>query len=358
MKEALAYPGPKVDVVESPIPTAGPFQMIVKVVCVGLNPKDWKVADGAVPGVTYSNEGDDFSGVVHTVGQGVTEFKVGDRVGVFHKTLGPGGGWAEYAIAWESMAFHLADHISFEEASTVPLAAITSCLGLYRRRPLPHPWDPCDKLQPFIVYGAASAVGAYAVKLAVLSNIHPIVAVAGRGIAFVETLIERSRGDTIVDYRQGDDAMVEAIKAALGNKEPEFAFDAVSEKEMVFNISWVMSKTSGKIVVVLNTPPSGLIPEGISLINSAVETSQVDLGNDALTWPNSKRQGVGITHFTTVMLRFIGRGLNEGWFSAHPHEVVSGGLHGLEGALTRLKNGSVSATKLVMRISDTDGLGS
>ncbi|KAH0530187.1 hypothetical protein TsFJ059_004847 [Trichoderma semiorbis] len=114
MKEALAYPGPKVDVVESPIPTAGPFQMIVKVACVGLNPKDWKVADGAVPGVTYSNEGDDFSGVVHTVGQGVTEFKVGDRVGVFHKTLGPGGGWAEYAIAWESMAFHLADHVSFE----------------------------------------------------------------------------------------------------------------------------------------------------------------------------------------------------------------------------------------------------
>lgn len=112
MKEAFAYPGPKVDVVESPIPTAGPFQMIVKVACVGLNPKDWKVADGAVPGVTYSNEGDDFSGVVHTVGQGVTEFKVGDRVGVFHKTLSPGGGWAEYAIAWESMAFHLADHVS------------------------------------------------------------------------------------------------------------------------------------------------------------------------------------------------------------------------------------------------------
>ncbi|KAL6701532.1 GroES-like protein [Trichoderma pleuroticola] len=357
MKEALAYPGPKVDVVESPIPTAGPFQMIVKVACVGLNPKDWKVADGAVPGVTYSNEGDDFSGVVHTVGQGVTEFKVGDRVGVFHKTLSPGGGWAEYAIAWESMAFHLADHVSFEEAATVPLAAITSCLGLYRRLPLPYPWDPCDTPQPFIVYGAASAVGAYAVKLAVLSNIHPIIAVAGRGIAFVETLIDRSRGDTIVDYRQGDDAVVEAIKAALGNKEPEFAFDAVSEKETVFNISRVMSKTSGKIVVVLNTP-SGLIPEGISLINSAVETSQVDLGNDALTWPNSKGQSVGITHFTTVMLRFIGRGLNEGWFSAHPHEVVPGGLHGLEGALTRLKNGSVSATKLVMRISDTDGLGS
>lgn len=137
-------------------------------------------------------------------------------------------------------------------------------MGLYRRLPLPYPWDPCDKPQPFIVYGAASAVGAYAVKLAVLSNIHPIIAVAGRGIDFVETLIDRSRGDTIVDYRQGDDAVVEAIKAALGNKEPEFAFDAVSEKETVLNISRVINKTIGKIAVVLNIP-SGLIPEGISL---------------------------------------------------------------------------------------------
>ncbi|EHK19345.1 uncharacterized protein TRIVIDRAFT_49491 [Trichoderma virens Gv29-8] len=356
MKEALAYPGPKVDVVESPIPTAGPFQIIVKVSCVGLNPKDWKVADGAVPGVTHSNEGDDFAGVVHEIGQSVTEFKVSDRVGVFHKTLSPGGGWAQYAIAWESMTFHLADHVSFEEAATIPLAAITSCLGLYRRLSLPYPWDPCDKPQPIVVYGAASAVGAYAVKLAVLSNIHPIIAVAGRGIDFVETLIDRSRGDTIVDYRQGDNSVVEAIKTALGNKEPEFAFDAVSENGTVLNISRVINKTIGKIAVVLDTP-SDLVPDGISRNNTAVETSQVDLGNNVLTWPNSKGQSVGITHFTTVMLKFIGRGLNEGWFSAHPHEVVPGGLHGLEGALTRLKNGSVSATKLVVRISDTDGLG-
>ncbi|KAL7944947.1 GroES-like protein [Trichoderma barbatum] len=355
MKEAFAYPGPKVDVVESPIPTAGPFQIIIKVACVGLNPKDWKVADGAVPGVTYSNEGDDIAGVVHEVGQQVTEFKVGDRVGVFHKTLSPGGGWAEYAIAWESMAFHLANHISFEEAATIPLAAITSCLGLYRRLPLPYPWDPSDKPQPIVIYGAASAVGAYAVKLAVLSNIHPIVAVAGRGTDFVETLIDRSRGDTIVDYRQGDSAVVEAMTAVLGNQEPEFAFDAISETSTILNISRVINKTIGKIAVVLTTSPD-LLPEGISQINTAVETSQVDLGNDVLTYPNSKGQSVGITHFTTVMLRFIGRGLNEGWFSPHPHEVVPGGLDGLEGALTRLKNGSVSATKLVVRISDTDGL--
>ncbi|KAH0489357.1 hypothetical protein TgHK011_009789 [Trichoderma gracile] len=350
MKEALAYPGPRVDVVDSHIPKAGPYQMIVKVACVGLNPKDWKVADGAVPGVTRSNEGDDFAGVVHEVGGRVIEFKVGDRVGVFHKTLSPGGGWAEYAIAWESMAFHLAGHVSFEESATIPLAAMTAALGLYRRLPLRYPWDPYDEPLPFVVYGAASAVGAYAIKVAVLSNIHPIVAVAGRGIGFVETLIDRSRGDTIIDYRQGDEAVVEALKAALGNEEPEFAFDAVSEKGTILNICKVINKTNGKIAVVLPTQVDS-VPEGVTLINTAVETSQVALGKEG-----SGDQDIGITHFTSIMLKFLGRGLNEGWFKPHPHEVVPGGLYGLEDALTRLKNGAVSATKLVVRISDTDGL--
>lgn len=199
-------------------------------------------------------------------------------------------------------------------------------------------------------------MGAYAIKLAALSNIHPISAVAGSGVDFVETLIDRSRGDTIVDYREGDEAVVRALKAALGNQEPEFAFGAVSQKGTILNICQVLNKKIGKIAAVLDTPSDG-IPEGIQRTNTAVETSQVDLGNNAMTCTSSKGQSLGTTHFTTVMLEFIGRGLNEGCFSAHPHEVVPGSLHGLESALARLKGGSISATKLVVRISDTDGLG-
>ena len=128
MKEAFCSPGPKVDLVDSPIPIPGAYQMIIKVACVGLNPKDWKVAEGYVPGVTYTNEGDDYSGTVHQIGEHVTEFKVGDRVGVFHKTLSPGGGWAEYAIAYESMTFHLADHVSFEGLSRLTSLLVTAVM--------------------------------------------------------------------------------------------------------------------------------------------------------------------------------------------------------------------------------------
>ncbi|KAH8121739.1 hypothetical protein LI328DRAFT_157932 [Trichoderma asperelloides] len=101
---------------------------------------------------------------------------------------------------------------------------------MYRRLPFPSPWSPSDKPLPSLLYGAASAVGAYVLKLAVLSNIHPVITVAGQVLHFVETLIGQSRGDTVIDHRQGNDTLVEAIKAALGGQKLEFPFDAVSEK--------------------------------------------------------------------------------------------------------------------------------
>lgn len=64
---------------------------------------------------------------------------------------------------------------------------------------------------PLIVYGASGAVGAYAIKLAQTSNIHLIIAVAGRAQPFVETLITREKGDIIIDYH-GHEAIVPALR--------------------------------------------------------------------------------------------------------------------------------------------------
>jgi len=41
MKEAIVRPGPIVEIIESPIPTPGPDEVVTKVVVTGSNPKDW-----------------------------------------------------------------------------------------------------------------------------------------------------------------------------------------------------------------------------------------------------------------------------------------------------------------------------
>ena len=62
------------------------------------------------------------------------------------------------------------------------------------------------------MYGGATAVGAFATKLTRASNVHPIIALAGNGIAYVETLLDTSAGDAIVDYRNGPNALIADIK--------------------------------------------------------------------------------------------------------------------------------------------------
>ena len=174
--------------------------------------------------------GDDIAGTIHAVGENVTEFKVGDRVAAFHEMRTPGGSYAEYALAWAHTTFHIPHKTTFEEAAAIPLAAMTAAVGLYVRLGLPEPWKVGEKDIPLVIYGGSSAVGAYAIQFAQRSQIHPVIVVAGGGASHVETLIDRSKGDTIVDYRKGDQAVVQGIKDALKGKPLEYAYDAISEK--------------------------------------------------------------------------------------------------------------------------------
>lgn len=60
--------------------------------------------------------------------------------------------------------------------------------------------------------------------------------------------------------------------------------------------------------------------------------------------------------FAAAWFRLFAMGLKEGWFSGHPHEVVAGGLGGIEKALQNLKDGKASAVKYVFRIEETEGI--
>jgi NADPH2:quinone reductase len=73
MKELLISAGPKVSMVESPIPTPSSAQIIIKVIVCGANPKDWSRAERYGGNI---NQGDDVAGIVHSVGDTVVEFKV------------------------------------------------------------------------------------------------------------------------------------------------------------------------------------------------------------------------------------------------------------------------------------------
>ncbi|KAF1846303.1 zinc-binding oxidoreductase-like protein ToxD [Cucurbitaria berberidis CBS 394.84] len=331
MKEVKVSKGPTAVINDVPLPEPGPDQLVIQVIVSGSNPKDWKYAEW-IEGYS-ANAGDDIAGVVHSVGSNVWEFKPGDRVASFHEMQTPGGSFAEYAVGWQHTTIHLPKNVSFEEAATLPLAALTAAIGLHTNLGLPDPWTPTKESIPLVVYGGAGAVGAFVIKLARLANIHPIITVAGRGEKFVEGLIDRSKGDTIVDYRKGDEAVVQGIKDALKGAKLNHAYDAVAEHNSHTNILKVL-EPNGNLTLVL--------PNNLKEISDTVNKSLTSVGEAHKADKD----------YAYVAFRYIARALAEGSFTPHPYEVIPGGLEGVQTGLENLRDGKASGVKYVFKIGE------
>ncbi|KAK3380443.1 chaperonin 10-like protein [Lasiosphaeria ovina] len=329
------------------IPTPGPDEVLIKVVAAGLNPKDWKFTkrrgeDRAL------NAGDDMSGIVERVGSNVFEYKQGDRVAAFHRMGEPFGTYAEYAIAPASTTFFLAPGISFEAGAGLPLSSMTAALGLYQGLGLPLPTVAGQKDTPVLIYGGATAVGAFALQLAKLSKLSPIITVAGSGIEFVESL---GAATHIIDYRKG--GVARAILAALGGKQVHHALDAVSGKKSYEIVSEVLAASGGGKINMLDPveDEGWKFPDNIELSLTFVASSYSQK-HPGITEEQAEADG----EFAYYFYRYISYLLAHGTFKPHPHEVIPNGLEGITEGVQSLHDGKVSAKKLIARIADTPGL--
>ena len=111
-----------------------------------------------------------------------------------------------------------------------------------------------------------------------------------------------------------------------------------------------MSKTGGKITLVLPGKDYKEIPPGIEKTTTMVGSVHIGPSESAA------KAGIitGGKEFGFAFFRLFSRGLQEGWFTAHPYEVVPDGLNGVEKGLSNLKSGVNSATKYVFKIEDTN----
>ncbi|KAK0646725.1 chaperonin 10-like protein [Cercophora newfieldiana] len=323
------------------IPKPGPDEVLIKVVATGLNPKDWKFVkrrdeSGAL------NAGDDIAGVVESVGSNVYEYKAGDRVAAFHRMGHPAGAYAEYAIAPATTTFPLPPNISFEAGAGLPLSSMTAAIALYQALGLPLPTTAGKKDIPLLVYGGATAVGAYALQLAKLSGVGPIITVAGSGIDFVKSL---NAADHIIDYRKGN--VTQAILAALDGKPLHHALDAVSSNRSHRPISEVLSASGGGEINMLDPPEDEdgwTFPKSVKYSRTLVASAYYQKHADI-----SQRQAEADGEFAFWFYRYISHLLAKGSFKPHPHAVLPGGLDGIAGGVQSLYDGKVSAKKLVAR---------
>ena len=118
-------------------PTPGPGEVLIKVVAAGLCHSDVGYIEGIIPIIVDLPIvlGHEVSGIVEAVGEGVTEFKVGDEVAQAVKASdAPGvsrdGGFGEYVIGNVEMLVHKPANVEWSQASAATDAGVTSYSGV------------------------------------------------------------------------------------------------------------------------------------------------------------------------------------------------------------------------------------
>jgi len=136
---------------EVPTPVPGGGEVRVRVAYVSLNPIEWKIRSGAfaamLPMTFPIILGNEVSGVLDALGEGVEGFEVGDRVTGFVR----GGGDAEYVVTTPDRLAVVPEALSLRRAAVIPQGVETArrSLGLLTVAPG----------QTVLVNGAAGSVG-------------------------------------------------------------------------------------------------------------------------------------------------------------------------------------------------------
>ena len=168
-------------------PEAGPGEVVVRVRAVSLNRRDvMMLANQYGPGSNFGGTIplSDGAGEVVSVGAGVTRFEAGDRVaGIFFEDWidGPpaaamlgsarggsaGGMLSEVVVTHEDGLVHIPDHLTFEEGATLPCAALTAWVGLFKRGSI--------AAGDYVLLEGTGGVSIFGLQFAVAAGARPII---------------------------------------------------------------------------------------------------------------------------------------------------------------------------------------
>ena len=180
---------------EAPDPTAGPGEVVVDIHAASVNGADYKVRLG---GGRYRLSsfphilGRDFSGIVSTVGAGVTDFTVGDAVfGVTDQ--GIEGAYAEKIAINAAIVAKKPDRLGHAEAAALALTSLTALTAIEDTAQL-------KAGQTILIQGGAGGVAGFGVQLAKHLGATVIATASASNHPYVRSL----GADQMIDYNAED----------------------------------------------------------------------------------------------------------------------------------------------------------
>jgi NADPH:quinone reductase-like Zn-dependent oxidoreductase len=231
----VEFGGP-VTLMNLPIPEIGADEILISIRAAGVNPFDWKVADGVLKDEKEHLFplilGFDAAGVVEQVGADVIRLSEGDEVyGYLSKPVMGEGTYAEYVVVPAAIVAKKPEAVGFAEAAALPMPALTA-MDLVDAADL---WEG----ETVLIVGATGGVGSYAVQLAAGRGARVIATARQANEAFVRELGATETIDHTREY------LVEAVRTA----HPagiEAIIDMVSDPEALSRMAGLV-KEGGRI---------------------------------------------------------------------------------------------------------------
>jgi NADPH:quinone reductase-like Zn-dependent oxidoreductase len=198
--------------VDKPVPKD--HEVLIRIKAVSLNAADYRsMKMGLIP--KRKIFGADISGCVESVGKRIIQFKPGDEVMGDLARFGFGG-CAEYVSVPERAVIIKPSKISFEEAATLPMAALTALQALRDKGNI-------QKDHKVLIVGCAGGVGTFAIQLAKYFDTKVTGVCSPKHVQQSESL----GADFVIDYTKEDfsksDKLYNLILGINGNY-PLFAY--------------------------------------------------------------------------------------------------------------------------------------
>ncbi len=189
-------------------PTQKDKEVLIRIHAVSANATDYRsMKMGMIPKKKIFGSG--IAGRVESVGNGIQQFNPGDSVIGDLSDFGFGG-FAEYTVTPEKALIHKPEKITFEEASTLPVASTTALKALRDKGRI-------QKGHSVLIVGSSGGVGTFAVQLAKYFGAEITAVCSSKNIEQSSSL----GADFVIDYTKEDftknDKRYDLIIAINGN---------------------------------------------------------------------------------------------------------------------------------------------
>ena len=240
----LGYGGAdRVVVGEQPKPDILPGTVRIQMKAASVNPIDWKTVNGNLKALFKPPFplmlGSDGTGIVESVGEGVTKWQVGDEV-YFRCHKMDTGTFAEYFTIPADLIAFKPKNMTFEQAASIPLVGLTVMQALSERGGM-------QAGSKVLIHAGAGGVGTFAIQYAKACG------------AYVATTASKKRNDLLLEL--GADEIIDYHSQNIEDVLQDYDIVLDTLGTDVHEASYQILKKGGVLVTVLGIPENDTLAE-------------------------------------------------------------------------------------------------